>query len=163
MARVRQEIQASSSSLITHLIRRNWQASQGQAGIPVDGDPKESGVSKPLLLKLPEYVSVWILPGRPVVENRVGLGAMAMGAVLEMALGIDILKVEGKKQGRQPQISSFDLVPAAGVSGHLAQDVSKRHGARNGPLITASVCASRLTGLLAADTKTKILGVLVAQ
>lgn len=44
-----------------------------------------------------------------------------MGAVLEMALGIDILKVEGKKQGRQPQISSFDLVPAAGVSDHLAQ------------------------------------------
>lgn len=44
---------------------------------------------------------------------------MAMGAVLEMALGIDILKIEGKKQqGRQPQIPSFDLVPAAGVSDH---------------------------------------------
>lgn len=85
-------------------------------------------MSKPLLLKLPEYVSVCILPGRLVVENRVGLGAMAMGAVLEIALGIDILKVEGKKQGRQPQIPSFDSAPAAGGSDHLAQGWSRRHG-----------------------------------
>lgn len=38
-----------------------------------------------------------MLPGRPVVENRVGLGAMAMGAVLEIALGIDILRVERER------------------------------------------------------------------
>lgn len=93
-------------------------------------------MSKPLLLKLPEYVSVWMLPGRPFVEKRVGLGAMAMGAVREMALGIDILKVEREKQGRQPQILRFDLGPAAGVSDYLAQGMS-RHGAQKDPLITA--------------------------
>lgn len=70
-----------------------------------------------------------MLPGRLLVENRVGLGAMAMGAVLEMALGIDILKVEGKKQGPAATNTKFDLVPAAGVSDHLAQRWSRRHGA----------------------------------
>lgn len=84
---------------------------------------------------------------------------MAMGAVLEMALGIDILKVEGKKQGpAATQIPSFDLVPAAGVSDHLAQGWSRRHGAQSDPLITARVCACGLTGSLATDTKTKYWG-----
>lgn len=70
-------------------------------------------MSKPLLLKLPEYVSVCMLPGRLAVENRVGLGAMAMGAVLEMALGIDILKVEGKKQGPAATNTKFRLRPGS--------------------------------------------------
>lgn len=86
--RARQERHVSSSSFITHLSRRCWQASHGQAGNPVDGEPTESGVSNPPLLKLPVYAS-W----RPAVK-RDGLGAMAMGAVLGMALGIDIIKVK---------------------------------------------------------------------
>lgn len=65
-----------------------------------------------------------------MVEKRAGLGAMAMGAVLEMALGIDILKVRREKQGRQPQILRFNLVPAAGVSDHLAQGVSRHGGSK---------------------------------
>lgn len=46
-------------------------------------------MSKPLGLKLPGKAS-W----RPDAK-REGLGAMAMGADLEIALGIDILKDEG--------------------------------------------------------------------
>lgn len=78
----------SSSSFIAHLIRCCWQASHGHAGNPVDGELTESGVSNPPLLKLPAYVS-WRLPAK----RCDGLGAMAMGAVLGMALGIDMVKV----------------------------------------------------------------------
>lgn len=93
MPRARHAKQASSSSLITHFDRRCWQLSQGQAGNPADGDPTPSGVSKPLLLlKLPaEKFSGWALLCR-LDANLEDFGAMAMGADLEIALGIDILK-----------------------------------------------------------------------
>lgn len=91
MPRARHEKQASSSSLITHLDRRCWQLSQGQAGNPADGDPTQSGVSKPPLLKLPGKVSGWALPER-LEASLEAFGAIAMGADLEMALGIDILE-----------------------------------------------------------------------
>lgn len=54
-----------------------------------------------------------MLPGRLDVEKRVGLGAMAMGAVLEMALGIDMLKVEGKKQGPAATNTKFRSSPGS--------------------------------------------------
>lgn len=123
MPRARHEKQASSSSLITHFVRRCWQLSQGQAGNPADGDPMPSGVSKPLLLKLAEKASGCALPWR-LDANLEVFGAMAMGADLEMALGIDILK--GWKTGKatrtiRRQISSrvpagyFDFSSAAGT------------------------------------------------
>lgn len=77
---------------MAHLIRRCWHGSQGHAGKPVDGDPTESGVSKPLCWELPGQASGWALPWR-LEARRNGLGAMAMGADLERALGVDMVKV----------------------------------------------------------------------
>lgn len=59
-----------------------------------------------------------MLPCR--LEKRGGLGAMAMGAVLGMALGIDMLKV--KRRNQTSSQSSHDQPSLGGGSVCLAQD-----------------------------------------
>jgi hypothetical protein len=82
-----QETQLSSSSLMTHLTRRNWQASQGGWLLPRAGE-SESGELNPLVpLKASRLMLPWRLGG-----NRDGLGAMGMGAVRAMALGLDMMQ-----------------------------------------------------------------------
>lgn len=88
-----QRTHPSSSSLMTQSSLRRKQASQGWAGWPFM-EP-ESGESKPL--RRPGYESRLMLPWR-LGGKRGGLGAMAIGAVLGTALGVDMMDMAGIDQ-----------------------------------------------------------------
>jgi hypothetical protein len=90
-----QRTHPSSSSLMTQSSLRRKQASQGWTGWPFT-EP-ESGESKPF--RRPGYESRLMLPWR-LGGKRGGLGAMAIGAVLGTALGVDMVVMAGIDLGQ---------------------------------------------------------------
>jgi hypothetical protein len=138
----RHATQLSSSSPMTQSVLRFRQASQGPE-CPLTTE-SESGESKPL--RSPEYESRCILLWR-LGGKRGGLGAIAMGAVLGTAQGVDMTTVKGERFPSLELPNGTRLQPNGKPSGSTLPgrdgDTRRRPGF---PIRRASLSSSKCRG-----------------